>query len=344
MRLGIIGLPQSGKATVFDALTRSIATDGNRQENRIGTITVPDERIDILSGIYHPRKTIYTQVEYFLPGKGDRAEGAKSEPGSWTQVRDCDALIHVVRNYSAYGMEAPTPRTDVVAIDQELIISDLVVVEKRLERLALDGRRGKKPNPEEIALLNQCKQHLDDEVPLRHFPKIATAKLLRGFAFLSAKPMLMLFNNADEEDALPGADQLPDGETCMVIRAKLEQELTQMSDEEAREFLEEFHITASATDRVIRRSYDLMGLISFFTVGEDEVRGWTIGRHTDAVDAAEVIHSDIKKGFIRAEVLAYDDLMDAGTYAEARKKGTVRLEGKTYTVRDGDIINFRFNV
>jgi GTP-binding protein YchF len=344
MRLGIIGLPQSGKATVFDALTRSIAADGNRQESRIGTITVPDERIDILSGMYKPRKTIFTQVEYFLPGKGDQGAGAKSDQGSWTQVRDCDALIHVVRNYNAYGMEAPTPCEDVTAIDQELIISDLVVVEKRLERLALDDRRGKKPNPEEIALLNQCKQHLDEEVPLRRFPEIAAAKLLRGFAFLSAKPMLILFNNEDENDALPEADQLPDGETCMVIRAKLEQELTQMSDDEAKEFLEEFNITASATDRVIQRSYDLMGLISFFTVGEDEVRAWTIGKQTDAVDAAEVIHSDIKKGFIRAEVLAYDDLMDAGTYAEARKKGTVRLEGKTYTVRDGDIINFRFNV
>jgi ribosome-binding ATPase YchF (GTP1/OBG family) len=156
--------------------------------------------------------------------------------------------------------------------------------------------------------------------------------------------MLILFNNVDEDDGLPDAASLTEGEECMVIRAKLEQELAQMSDEETDEFLSEFNITASATDRVIQRSYDLMGLISFFTVGEDEVRAWTIERETDAVDAAEVIHSDIKKGFIRAEVLAYDDLMDAGTYAEARKKGTVRLEGRTYKVCDGDIINFRFNV
>ena len=231
-----------------------------------------------------------------------------------------------------------------MAIDQELIISDLVVVEKRLERLALDERRGKKPSPEEIALLNRCKEALDQEIPLRRFPDITAAKLLRGFAFLSAKPMLLLFNNDDEDDALPDANNLPEGEECLVIRAKLEQELAQMSADEAAEFLAEFNITASATDRVIQRSYELMGLISFFTVGEDEVRAWTIGRDTDAVDAAEVIHSDIKKGFIRAEVLAYDDLLDAGSYAEARKKGTVRLEGKTYKVVDGDIINFRFNV
>ena len=344
MRLGIIGLPQSGKTTVFEALTRSVAADGNRQERRIGTITVPDKRVQILSDMYKPRKTIFAQVAYLLPGKGDHGGGAKQEQGVWTQVRDCDALIHTVRHFHGYGLDAPTPKRDVAAIDQELIIADLVVVEKRLERLALDARRGKKPNPEEIALLNRCKEHLDNEIPLRRFPEIATAKLLRGFAFLSAKPMLILFNNADEDDALPEALALPDGEACMVIRAKLEQELAQMSADEAQAFLAEFDITASATDRVIQRSYDLMGLISFYTVGEDEVRAWTIGRNTDAVDAAEVIHSDMKKGFIRAEVLAFDDLMAAGSHSEARKKGTVRLEGKTYQVCDGDIINFRFNV
>ncbi len=345
MRLGIIGLPQSGKSTVFDALTRSITADGNRRESRIGTITVPDLRVDVLSGMYHPRKTIFAQVAYFLPGKGGEPGGSpQQEQGIWTQVRDCDALIHTVRNFSGYGLEAPTPKADITAIDQELIISDLVVVEKRLERLALDERRGKKPDPEEIALLNQCKAHLDSEIPLRRFAEIAAAKVLRGFAFLSAKPMLILFNNNDEDDALPDDVVLPDGGADLVIRAKLEQELAQMSADEARDFLAEFNITASATDRVIQRSYDLMGLISFFTVGEDEVRAWTIGRDTSAVDAAEVIHSDIKKGFIRAEVLAYDDLVDTGTYAEARKRGSVRLEGKTYLVRDGDIINFRFNV
>jgi GTP-binding protein YchF len=344
MRLGIIGLPQSGKATIFEALTGNVAADGNRQESRIGTITVPDARVDTLSGMYKPRKTIFAQVEYFLPGMGDHAAAGKKEQSIWTQVRDCDALILAVRNFSGYGLEAPSPKEDVAAINQELIISDLVVVEKRLERLALDERRGKKPIPEEIALLNRCKEALDGEIPLRHFPDIADAKLLRGFAFLSAKPMLILLNNDDENDALPEKAALPEGEVCMVIRAKLEQELAQMSEEEAREFLAEFNITASATDRVIRRSYEMMGLISFFTVGEDEVRAWTIGRDTVAVDAAEVIHSDIKKGFIRAEVLAYDDLMAAGSHAEARKKGTVRLEGKTYHVLDGDIINFRFNV
>lgn len=345
MRLGIIGLPQSGKSTVFDALTRSSTAGGSRQESRIGTITVPDQRVEALSGMYHPRKTIFAQVAYFLPGKGGEQGGPpQKEQSIWTQVRDCDALIHTVRNFSAYGRDAPAPRADITAVDQELIISDLVVVEKRLERLALDERRGKKPDPEEVALLKQCKQHLDNELPLRRFPGIAAAKLLRGFAFLSAKPMLILFNNADEDETLPDDVALPEGEAGLVIRAKLEQELAQMSADEASDFLAEFNITTSATDRVIQRSYELLGLISFFTVGEDEVRAWTIARDTSAVDAAEAIHSDIKKGFIRAEVLAYEDLVDAGTYAEARKRGSVRLEGKTYPVHDGDIINFRFNV
>ncbi len=345
MRLGIVGLPQSGKSTVFNALTRSSAADGNRKESRIGTITVPDRRVEVLSGMYHPRKTIFAQVAYFLPGKGGEPGGPpQKEQGIWTQVRDCDALIHTVRNFSAYGHDAPSPHADITAIDQELIISDLVVVEKRLERLALDERRGKKPDPEALALLDQCKQHLDNELPLRRFPEIVVAKSLRGFAFLSAKPMLILFNNTDEDEDLPDGAVLPEGEAGLVIRAKLEQELAQMSADEAADFLTEFNIGASATDRVIQRSYELLGLVSFFTVGEDEVRAWTIARGTSAVDAAEVIHSDIKKGFIRAEVLAYEDLVEAGNYTEARKRGSVRLEGKTYRVHDGDIINFRFNV
>jgi GTP-binding protein YchF len=343
MRLGIIGLPGSGKSTVFDALTQSAAGGAHRGEDRIGTIRVPDDRVDVLSRMYQPRKTIFAQVEYFLPGK--TGQETKKDPGLWTPVRDCDALIQVVRNFRSYGMEAPTPGPDLAAIEAEMILADLVVVEKRLERLELDRKRGKPGDPEELSLLSRCRERLEAEMPLRGAPDLAQAPQLRGFAFVSAKPVLVLFNNEDDDDALPenagGGDAR---EEAMVIRGKLEQELAQMDEDEAREFLEEFEIKASAMDRVITRSYALLGLISFFTVGEDEVRAWTIRSNTAAVDAAEAIHSDIKKGFIRAEVLAYDDLMAAGTYAEARKRGTVRLEGKTYPVQDGDIIHFRFNV
>ncbi len=340
MKLGITGQTGSGRTTVFEALTRNISDRGHKGENRIGTIPVPDSRVDVLSEMYKPKKTIYAQVEYFLPG----SDKEKKDRNSLTAIRDCDALIHVVRNFGGYGLEPPAPYKNFFELDQELVLADLVVVEKRLERLETDKKRGKAVDPEDLSLLTQCLKHLEEEIPLRKFPAIASAPILRGYAFVSGKPVMVLFNNEDDKEDLPDPGDIAFEENSMIIRAKLEQELAQMSAEEAADFLSEFHITASATDRVIKQSYELMGLMSFFTVGEDEVRAWTIKKGTAAIDAAEVIHSDIKKGFIRAEVLSYNDLMDAGSYPEARKKGTVRLEGKTYEVRDGDILNFRFNV
>ena len=340
MKLGIIGLPQSGKTTIFEALTQNVSGAAHTGEDRISMIRVPDGRIDILSQMYKPQKTTYAQVEYFLPGTG----AAKKDQSIWTAARDCDALIHVIRNHTAMGLEKKSPYEDYVKIEQELILADLVVVEKRLERLELDQKRGKKMDPQERALLVECRENLENETPLRRVVDLASAPGLRGFAFLSAKPMLVLFNNDDEDDQLPDVGNITSVEDCLVIRGKLEQELAQMSAEDAADFLNEFNISESAMEKVIRKSYNLLGLISFFTVGSDEVRAWSIKGRTEAVDAAETIHSDMKKGFIRAEVLAYDDLMDAGTYAAARKKGTVRLEGKNYEVKDGDIINIRFNV
>lgn len=338
MKLGIAGLSGSGKTTVFEALTGSQAESALKAEDRLAVVKVPDERIDKLSAMYNPRKTIYAQVEYFLPGRGAKDQDA------WQNARTCDALIHVVRNFAMYGAEAPTSLADIKTLNQELILADLVVVEKRLERMATDQKRGKKPQPEELELLQACRAKLDNEEPLRHYPEIAGNPLLRGFTLLSAKPMLILFNNTDEDPAIPPVGTPKPNEYYLAMRGKLEQELAGMDPDEIQEFLQDFGIEASGMDRVIRESYALLGLHAFFTVGEDEVRAWTIRKNTEAVDAADVIHSDIKKGFIRAEVLAYDDLMSSGAYAEARKKGLVRLEGKTYVVKDGDIINFRFNV
>ena len=340
MKLGIIGLTRSGKSTVFEALTHNIISESQKSKNRIGTIHVPDKRLDILSNMYNPPKTIYAQVEYFLPDVIRR----QKDQEIWTQVRDCDALVHVIRNFGGYGFEKPTPYQDFQTVDQELILTDLVVVERKLEHLGLEKNRGKKIETEELSLLNQCLEALEKEIPLRKFPDIASAHLLKGYAFLSAKPMLVLFNNEDDDDATPDIMELTTQENYMVIRGKLEQELSQMSKEDAEEFLTEFNITASAMDRVIQRSYELLGLISFFTIGKDEVRAWTVKRNTPAIDAADVIHTDMKKGFIRAEVVSFDDLISAGSYPEARKLGNVRLEGKTYEVQDGDIIEFRFNV
>ncbi|KPJ78966.1 MAG: GTP-binding protein [Deltaproteobacteria bacterium SG8_13] len=342
MRSAIIGLTGAGKQTVFEALTCSFEDHSSRTEARIGTIRVPDERVDVLSRMYRPRKTTYAQVEYFLPGA--HADKGSQQGTGWSAVRDCDALIHVVRNFSSYGTEPPSPWEDFNQLDQELIIADLIVAEKRLERLTLDQKRGKNIDPEELTLLQACVRSLEAEIPLRRDQQLADAHRLKGFAFLSAKPMLVLLNNEDDDDSLPDLQGLSAGEFCQVIRGKLEHELAQMSTAETQEFLKEFNIPAAATDRVITASYDLLGLISFFTVGDDEVRAWTIGKNTRAVDAAGVIHSDMQKGFIRAEVLSYGDLIDAGSYAAARKQGTVRLEGKTYEVQDGDIVQIRFNV
>jgi ribosome-binding ATPase len=340
MKLGIIGLPRSGKSTVFEALTHNILSADHKGENKIGTVRVPDQRVDVLSDMYKPQKTIYAQVEYFLPD----VLRQKQDQKIWTQVRDCDALIHVVRNFGGYGFETPTPHQDIKMMDQELMLNDLMVIEKKLEHVELDQKRGKKMDPAEFSLLHQCLETLEKETPLRNLPELALAHLIKGYAFLSAKPMLVLFNNEDDDDLLPDISDLTIRGNGMVIRGKLEQELARMSAEDAEEFLTEFNITASAMDRVIQRSYELLGLISFFTIGKDEVRAWTIKRKTPAIDAAGVIHTDMKKGFIRAEVVSYDDLKSAGSYPEARKLGNVRLEGKTYEVRDGDIIEFRFNV
>lgn len=336
MKLGIIGLPLSGRSTTFDALTRQGGEAAGRGEDRLAVVRVPDERVDRLSRMFAPQKTVYAQVEYFLAGPGHQ----KKEANPWLPVKDCDALIHVVRNHG----EARRPVADFQAVDQELILSDLVQAEKRLERIEQDQRRGKKMNAEEQALLSECRALLESEAPLRHRPALADAKSLRGFALLTAKPMLVVFNNEESDPHLPEIGALAERERCLALRAKIEQELAHMAPEDAAEFLKEYQIADSAMDRMIRLSYEVMGLMSFFTVGSDEVRAWTIRRGTPAVEAAGAIHSDMQKGFIRAEVIAYDDLMAAGSTAEARRRGTFRLEGKTYEVQDGDIINFRFNV
>jgi len=341
MKFGIIGLERSGKSTIFGALTKTMAPAESRAEDRIATIKVPDPRVDRLNQIYKLPKTIYAQIEYSLPGT---KRSQATDQSLWAAVRDCDALIHVLRNHAGYGFETQNPYADFIKLDLELILNDLVIAEKRLERIELDHKRGKKMNPEEHSLLMKCRQQLENEVPLRRFPELATAPVFKGFGFLSAKPMLVVFNNEDDDDIIPEIKELADVEDCLVIRGKLEQELAQMSAEEAADFLTEFNIAASAMDRVIQHSYEFLDLISFFTIGKKEIKAWTIKKGTAAVDAAEVIHTDMKRGFIRAEVVSFDDLMQAGSYADARKNGTVRLEGKTYSVQDGDIIFFRFNV
>ena len=219
-----------------------------------------------------------------------------------------------------------------------------MIVEKRIERIESDKKKGRKIDEDEYALLRSSLGILEAGNSLRDIPELASSPLLRGYTFLSAKPVLVLFNNADEDDVFPDWVKTEKKLNAIVVRGALEMELATMSPEDTAEFLTVFDIHDIARHRVIQRSYELLGLISFFTVGEDEVKAWTVKKGTIALDAADVIHSDIKKGFIRAEVLAYDDLIKSGSYQEAKKGGLVRLEGKEYPVKDGDIIYFRFNI
>jgi ribosome-binding ATPase YchF (GTP1/OBG family) len=303
-----------------------------------------DERVNYLSDMYKPKKTTFAKVEYLFPSEEIGGVPPKSENALWNQVRICDALIHVIRNFRDAGGKEPLVRNDFLRLEEDMILNDLMVTEKRLERIELDMKRGRKPTEEEFSLLNQCKEILEKNIPLRSVIEIATAEVLKGFTFLSAKPQLVVINNDDENEALPEWRDAPDNADLIAIRGRLEMDIAAMTPEEAKEFLVEYNIEKSALDRVIKKSYDILNRISFFTVGEDEVRAWTIAKGTPAVEAAGAVHSDMQKGFIRAEVLSYDDLKKHGSFKEARKAGLVRLEGKEYTVVDGDIINFRFNV
>lgn len=345
MRLGIVGLPGSGKLTIFQALTGSKVEQGAHKGSHIATVQVPDQRVDALNGLFKPEKTVFARLEYLLPsGTRSYVPDGRSDESFWSEARPCDALIHVVRNFHQPGGEDPHPRDDVLKLETDMIFADLVVVERRIERLDQDKKRGKESDAEERQLVEACLSMLEAQNPLRDDSGLATAYQLKGYTFLSAKPLLLLFSNDDEDKGLPAWDGSPELSNALVIRGKLEMELSELPPEEAAEFSAVYQIEGFARDRVIRHSCDVLGLISFFTVVNNEVRSWMIPGGSPALEAADVIHSDMKRGFIRAEVIAYEDLTAAGSYQKAKKEGKVRLEGKTYIVQDGDIITFHFNV
>jgi GTP-binding protein YchF len=345
MKLGIVGLPGSGKSTIFQALSGSKPEQGARKGPLIATVQVPDERVDALKGLYKPDKTVLARLEYLLPsGTKSPAQDGQRDEGFWSEARPCDALIHVVRNFHLPGGEDPHPRDDFLKLDTDMIFADLVVVERRIERLDLDRKRGKEADAEERQLLEACLRMLEAQNPLRGDPALATAHQLKGYTFLSAKPILLLFSNDDEDKSLPAWDGSPEVSNAIMIRGKLEMELSELPPEEAAEFSDAYQIEGFARDRVIQHSCKVLGLISFFTVANKEVRSWMIPIGTPALEAADVIHSDMKRGFIRAEVIAFADLATAGSYQKAKKEGRVRLEGKSYEVQDGDVITFHFNV
>ena len=349
MEIGIVGLPASGKTTIFNALTGSEAEvsafRGGKKDPNLAVVHVPDERLQILSQMYDPKKTTPAQVRYVdVGGSVNTKDGSGSAMDELLRLlRPVDALINVVRNFEFAG-EPPSPQADFDALESELVFTDLMTVEKRVEKLEKEITKAKKGNPKELELLKRAQEILDGGKALRAYPEIAGDPLLRGYAFLSAKPCIVVLNSDD--DRAPGECKLdlPEGVIMIELKGRLEMELAQLSEEEGELFREEMELEEPATNILIRKSYEFLGLISFFTVGPDEVKAWTLRLNTPAPKAAGVIHSDIEKGFIRAEVVAYDDLVAAGSHAAAQKAGKVRLEGRDYIVQDGDVINFRFNV
>lgn len=354
MRLGIIGLPQSGKTTIFNALTRGdqpVTTSGGRFEVHTGVVDVPDERIDILSRMFKPKKTMYAKVTY-----ADIAglEGGKSAIAGplLNQLSQLDGYVHVVRCFDDPSVPHPSasvnPARDIATMDSELMLNDLITVERRLERLADERRKGagrdKGLIDRDVALFQSFNEALSNDTPLRELSLSAEEeKGLAGFGLLTRKPILVILNLGEGQEA-PALDYHRPGVAVIPLQGKLEMDIAQLGPEDAELFMAEYGITELALGKVIHHSYDLLGLMSFFTVGPDEVRAWTVNRGANAVECAGAIHSDLAKGFIRAEVVTYHDLVTLGGLPEARNKGKLRLEGKEYIVKDGEIVHIRFNL
>lgn len=354
MKLGIIGLPQSGKTTLFNALTRGhqpVTTSGGRFEVHTGVVDVPDPRVDRLSAMFKPRKTIYAKVTYAdiagLEGSKTAIAGALLN-----QLAQLDGYVHVVRCFDDPNNPHPAgsvnPQRDIASMDGDLLINDLIAVERKLERLAEERKKGggreKAVIEREIVLFERFKAHLDTERPLREIElSLEEERILSSFGFLTRKPVLLLLNLG--EGQTPPALEYPYGRSSLAaLQGKLEMDIAQLPPEDAELFMAEYGITELGLNRVIKLSYELLGLQSFFTVGEDEVRAWTVRRGASALESAGAIHTDLQKGFIRAEIVTYEDLTSLGGMAEARGKGKLRLEGKEYIVKDGEIMHVRFNV
>jgi hypothetical protein len=362
MKTAITGLANSGKTTIFNALTglnlETTAYATVTAEPHHGVVKVPDARIDRLAEIYQPKKTTYATVEYvdyIGLTKGDLEQNRKV----FDLVKDADALVHVVRGFEdgsvAHPLGSVDPLRDAQTTEMEMIFGDLELVEKRLERMELGMKRGKKPDEAEKKLLLKCKELLEAEQPLRDAEFSAEdRKAMRHLQFMSLKPEVVVLNVAEQDvssgatkKTLAGLQELFKGRQVTVLSmcGKIEMEIAQLAPADAKAFLDDLGIPEPALNKLIRVSYDLLGLISFLTYGEDEVRAWTIEKGMNAQQAAGRIHSDIERGFIRAEIVSYDDFISGGgSIHAAREKGHFRLEGKTYEVKDGDMVNFRFNV
>lgn len=361
MKIGLVGLPLTGKTTLFNLLTQSKIDTSNfsgKTETNVGMARVPDKRVDFFSRLYKPKKTTYAQIEFMdVAGLVTTQDGQKSGAAKFlNDVRPCDALVHVLRGFSdpdvVHVSGSVDPARDIESVEMELLFADLELIEKRIDRIKT-GKKITKENTEELALLEKCYPVLEKggsmlDVALSEEERLS----LKNFAFLTEKPRLAVVN-LDEEQyrarKYPGRETLL--ELCsekniplLELCAKMELEISELPDEDRNMFIEDLGIEETGVEALARAVYQHLGLISFFTVGEDEVRAWTIREGLNAREAAGKIHSDIERGFIRAEVVKYKDIEQHGSMVKVKENGLFRLEGKEYIVMDGDIVHFRFNI
>ncbi|MGL5381364.1 redox-regulated ATPase YchF [Clostridium sp.] len=365
MNLGIVGLPNVGKSTLFNAITQAGAESANYPfctiEPNVGVVSVPDKRLDVLEKMYGTKRKVYTSVEFTdiagLVKGASKGEGLGNK--FLSHIREVSAIVHAVRCFEDENVVhvegSVDPIRDIETINLELIFADLEVIERRLERGLKAVRSGDKAAKKEYEVMERVKEHLEKNLPIRTM-EIADdeEEIIKGLFMITSKPVLYSCN-ISEDDMMAGntnneyvqkvkAYAEDENSEVVVVCAKLEEELSGLEEDEKAEMLSEYGLTESGLDKLIRASYKLLGLMSYLTAGVQEVRAWTIKQGTKAPAAAGKIHSDIERGFIRAEVVGYDDLVACGSEAAAKEKGLYRLEGKEYIMKDGDVVNFRFNV
>lgn len=345
MKIGLVGFPGAGKSTVFNALTGLSVETGwgaAQKSQNIGTVKVPDTRVDALARLYSPRKTTYAEITFTDLGGGT---GPGLDRTVLNAMREVDALCQVVRSFPNAAGDAPKPLEEIIELETETILADLDLVERRVARLAKERN-----NQRELELMQRLQGTLEAETPIRRVDLDENErKMISGYRFLSQKPLLLVLNVAEDALSKPVPDAIARaaserGLGLVTLSAQVEMDIAQMPDAEQREFLDSLGVAEPAKNRFIRGAYELLDLISMLTAGPDECRAWTVPRNSKAPKAAGKIHSDIERGFIRAEVVGWQDLVSLGSEAKCREAGKLRVEGKEYIIQDGDVVHFRFNV